>query len=134
MVTVCSFQTAKLLFRRNNRIWCKGLVCKASSVASHQTRWYNKRILRTRDFSWIENYNWSTKNVVLFFNKQLTFWPLLQNYCANSGKSPLKIVKQLFNWKVLRRNAYHIAYHSGGFHIVWRIVKLPCPTMICAAI
>ena len=36
-------------------------LCKASSVASNQIRWYNKRILRKsysipRDFSWIENY------------------------------------------------------------------------------
>ena len=43
------------------RICRKSLVCKASSVASHQTRWHNKRILRKgysvpRDFSWIENY------------------------------------------------------------------------------
>ena len=34
--TVCNFQTAKLLFRRNNRIRRKGLVCKLSSVASNQ--------------------------------------------------------------------------------------------------
>ena len=60
--TVCNFKllTAKLLFRRSNRSWLKGLVCKASSVASQQTRWYNKRMFRKgysvpRDFSWIEN-------------------------------------------------------------------------------
>ena len=58
---VCNFWTTKFLFRRNNRIWRKGLVCKASSVPSNQTRWYNKRILRKgysipRDFLWIENY------------------------------------------------------------------------------
>ena len=53
------------MLRINNRIWRKGLVCKASSVASNQTRWYNKRILVKgysvpRDFSWIENYNLNT--------------------------------------------------------------------------
>ena len=32
--------------RRNNSFWCKGFVCKSSSVASYQTRWCNKRILR----------------------------------------------------------------------------------------
>ena len=40
-------------------------VCKASSVASNQTSWYNKRTLRKeysvpRDFSWIENYKLKT--------------------------------------------------------------------------
>ena len=53
------------MFRRNNRIWRKGLVCKSSSFASNQvikqTMWYNKRILRKgysvpRYFSWNENY------------------------------------------------------------------------------
>ena len=53
------------MFPRNNRIWCKGLVCKSSSVASIQVIWqtrrHNKRILRKgysvpQDFSWIENY------------------------------------------------------------------------------
>ena len=39
----------------------KGLVCKASSVTSHQTRWYNKKNFKKsysvpRDFSWTENY------------------------------------------------------------------------------
>ena len=56
------------MFRTNNRIWRKGLVCKSSSVASNQviwqTRWYNKRILIKDysvpwDFSWIENYKLS---------------------------------------------------------------------------
>ena len=53
------------MFQRNNRVLRKDLVCKSPTVASnqviHQTRWYNKRILRKdysapRDFSWIENY------------------------------------------------------------------------------
>ena len=38
------------MFRRNNRTWCKGLVWKASKVASHQTRWYknlNKRLFNS---------------------------------------------------------------------------------------
>ena len=61
--SVCSFYNSKLLFRRNNRIWRKGIVCKVSIVASHQTRWYIKRMLTKgysvpRDISWIENYNW----------------------------------------------------------------------------
>ena len=52
----------KLLFRRKNTIWRKGLVCKSYSAVSNlviqQTRWYNKRILRKgysvpQDFSWI---------------------------------------------------------------------------------
>ena len=30
------FKTAELLFRRNNMIWCKGLVCKSSTVAPNQ--------------------------------------------------------------------------------------------------
>ena len=43
-------------------------LCKASSVASNQTRWYNKRILRKsysipRDFSWIENYKLYTTRI-----------------------------------------------------------------------
>ena len=42
--SVCSFQTTKLLFRRNNRIWQIGLVSKASNVTPHQTRWHNKKI------------------------------------------------------------------------------------------
>ena len=33
---VCNFQSAKLLFRRNNRIWRKSLFCKSSRVASNQ--------------------------------------------------------------------------------------------------
>ena len=33
---VCNFQTVKLLFQRNNRIWRKSLVCKSSSIASNQ--------------------------------------------------------------------------------------------------
>ena len=50
-----------LLFRRNNTIWQIGLVCKASSAASHQIRWHNKKVSIKgssvlRDFSWIENY------------------------------------------------------------------------------
>ena len=49
------------MFRRNNMIWRKGIVCKASSVASPQTRWYIKRMLTKdcsapRGFSWIQNY------------------------------------------------------------------------------
>ena len=48
------------MFRKNNRIWHKGLACVSSSIKSYQTKWYNKRILRkgysfSRDFSWIEN-------------------------------------------------------------------------------
>ena len=47
-----------LLFQRNNKICCKGLVCKVSSVASYQTRWYNKIIFKKGylvpwNFSWI---------------------------------------------------------------------------------
>ena len=61
--SVCSFYTSKLLFRRNNRIWRKGIACKVSIIASHQTRWYIKRMLTKgysvpRDISWIENYDW----------------------------------------------------------------------------
>ena len=37
-ILVCSFSTAKLLFRRNNRICREDLVSKVSSVASHQTK------------------------------------------------------------------------------------------------
>ena len=49
LCSVCNFYTTKLLFRRNNRIWCKGLVFKSSRVASNQViqriKWYNKRLL-----------------------------------------------------------------------------------------
>ena len=53
------FNPLSYCFRRNNRIWRKGLV--ASRAASRLIRWYNKRILIKsysvpRDFSWIENY------------------------------------------------------------------------------
>ena len=49
------------MFLWSNRVWHKGLVCKASCVASHQTKWCKKRILRKvysvqHDFSWTENY------------------------------------------------------------------------------
>ena len=49
------------MFWRNSSFWQIGLVCKASSVVSHQTRWHNKRILIkdysvSRDFPWIENH------------------------------------------------------------------------------
>ena len=49
------------MFQGNNRIRRKGFVRKTSSVASHQTSWYNKRMLRKtfwapRDSSLIENY------------------------------------------------------------------------------
>ena len=42
-------------------IWRKGIVCKASSIASPQARWYIERMLTKyysapRGFSWIENY------------------------------------------------------------------------------
>ena len=51
--------TTKELFRRN-RAWQIGLVCKASIVTRHQTRWPNKRIslkdyLISLNLLWIEN-------------------------------------------------------------------------------
>ena len=54
--------------RRYNRIWQIGVVCKSSSVVSHQTRWYNK-ISIPRDFSWIEKYKliWQL-NIISYFN------------------------------------------------------------------
>ena len=54
--------------RRDNRIWQIGLVCKASSVVSHQTRWYSK-ISIPRGFSWIEKYKliWQL-NIISYFN------------------------------------------------------------------
>ena len=37
------------MFRRNNRVWRKGLVCKSSNIAFNQViqqaRWHNKKIL-----------------------------------------------------------------------------------------
>ena len=30
--SVCNFETVKLLFRRSNKIWGKGLICKSPSV------------------------------------------------------------------------------------------------------
>ena len=65
IVTVCNLQITKLLFRRNNMIWRKRIVCKASGVASDHTRWYNKRILRNsysfpRD---LKITNWKLRNV-----------------------------------------------------------------------
>ena len=58
VTSVYSFWTTKILFWRNSRIWQIGLVCKASSAASHQTRWHIKRISIKgypipRDVSWI---------------------------------------------------------------------------------
>ena len=49
------------MFRTDNMIWRKGIVCKASSIASPQARWYIERMLTKyysapRGFSWIENY------------------------------------------------------------------------------
>ena len=38
------------MLRRNDRIWCKGLTCKASSVSSKQTSWYNKKFSPTGFF------------------------------------------------------------------------------------
>ena len=39
------------MFRRNNWIWLKGLVCKAFSVTSNQTRWFNKRLFSSTGLS-----------------------------------------------------------------------------------
>ena len=49
------------MFRKNNRTWHKVLAYMSSCIASYQTRWYNKRILRkgysfSGDFPWIKNY------------------------------------------------------------------------------
>ena len=87
-VSVCNFYTAKLLFRRNNKVWCNGLGCKGSSVTSYQTRWYNKRILGKgysvpRDFSWIENYKPIQRHQKFF--KYL----LLQKTCVHRRSSSL---------------------------------------------
>ena len=49
-ISVCSFATAKLLFLRNDRIWKIGLVCKASSFVSHQTRWNKTIFTKTIQF------------------------------------------------------------------------------------
>ena len=51
--------------------------CKASSVASHQTRWCYKRILRegclvSRGFSWIEHYKLNIRQQ-MFLHKQGLF-------------------------------------------------------------
>ena len=40
--SVCILQSAKLLFRRNNIIWCKDPLCKSSSVASYQVIYPNE--------------------------------------------------------------------------------------------
>ena len=49
------------MFRRNDKIWWKGIICNASSVPSNQTRRYKTRKLRKnylvpQDFSWIKNF------------------------------------------------------------------------------
>ena len=69
------------MFRRNNKVWHKGLVWKASNVASHQTRWYNKRILRKsysvpREFSWIGITNWNN-DLGIKRAVHSIFWPIL---------------------------------------------------------
>ena len=85
--TVFNFKTSRLLFRRNNRIWNKGLACKASNVASNQTSWYKKRILKkgysvSRDFSWIENYKLFT------FNISNLLWGILNRAPTHSHSLP----------------------------------------------
>ena len=85
--TVFNFKTSRLLFRRNNRIWHKGLACKASNVASNQTSWYKKRILKkgysvSRDFSWIENYKLFT------FNISNLLWGILNRAPTHSHSLP----------------------------------------------
>ena len=77
--SVCSFKTSKLLFGRNNRTWRECLVCKGSTVASHQTNWHNKRMLRKgyyglRDFSWIENYKLECVSKFRKFTEKHPFW------------------------------------------------------------
>ena len=39
------FYNTKLLLQRNHRIWKIGLICKASNLVSHYTRWHSKIIL-----------------------------------------------------------------------------------------
>ena len=76
--THSTFLTAMLL--TPSRIWRKGLLCMASGVVSHQTRWYNKRIYRKIysvpwEFSWIKNYK--TDMDILHF--QLPYFQLKNN-------------------------------------------------------
>ena len=82
------FSPLKLLFRRNNKVWPKGHVCKGSSVMSYQTWWYNKLILGKgysvpRDFSWIKNYKLIQQHHKIF--KYL----ILQNTCVHRRSSYL---------------------------------------------
>ena len=69
------------MFRKNNRIWCKGLICKASSVASHQTMWCNKIMLKKDiqfhgTFHGLRISNWIailiSENVKLWFLRKYT--------------------------------------------------------------
>ena len=60
--SVCSFWTAKLLFQNTNMVWKIGLVWKATSFFSHQTKWHNERISIKcysipQNFSWIKSYS-----------------------------------------------------------------------------
>ena len=65
---VNSFQTAKLMFRRNSRIWRKGFACKVSSILFHQSKWCNRKVLRksfsvSQNCSWTENYKLQTDDI-----------------------------------------------------------------------
>ena len=86
------------MFQRNNSAWHKILVCKASSVVSHQTRWYNKRILRKgysvlRDFSWIENYKLIYELYIIISNKisgvHFFFWQYILDWIKDNALKSL---------------------------------------------
>ena len=55
-----------------NQIWRRGLVRKASSVASYQTRCYNWRML-TKDYSLLWDFSW-TENYKLTWLVLFTWW------------------------------------------------------------
>ena len=83
ILSVCNFSTAKLFFRRNNRIWRKGLFSKTSSVVSNQTRQCKPRILRKccsvpPDFSWIENYK-QLQGILITSSSAFTTSNILRN-------------------------------------------------------
>ena len=65
--SVCNFYTAKLLFRRNNRIWLKNLVCKSSNVTSNQVieeKNFDKRLFcSTKHFM-----DWKWRTILLASN------------------------------------------------------------------
>ena len=103
--------------------WQIGLICKASSVASHQTGWHSKKNLNKRlsfwhDFSWIENSNWTSSATTL-------------NMCSLRGSfkdtscTEILHIKTRSHWTFLHRRTASPSLMEkkrlGMFDIHWRV-------------